>query len=224
MSNHKTLEYYDALASEYDNILTEQDNIIRNDVQKYFKSIEGICEILDFGGGSGLDLFWQLKVGYKVLFYEPSEKMAKRAKDKVENHPNKEDVQFIIGKDARISKLHTRINPTQKVDAIFSNFAAINSISDLNSLFETFSQLLRPHGHIVCLLYKPNSGIINKFKQLFNIKISLNIKNQSGLQMMVHVHSEKELKSAAKKNELSIIKIKYFPKASFVLYHLKPNI
>ena len=76
-----TTSYYDIIAKDYNSHMTISDNNIRNYTIKSFKDNIPNGNILDFGGGTGLDLPFLVPDKYKVQFLEPSLNMRAIAKN-----------------------------------------------------------------------------------------------------------------------------------------------
>ena len=75
-------QYYNQISANYDSILSasEMNKNVREVILSYFiKHVSG-NKVLDFGGGTGLDLQWLVKAGYEVQFCEPSKGMMQKAK------------------------------------------------------------------------------------------------------------------------------------------------
>src|ERR1700759_1794710 len=75
--NEETVAFFDEFAKNYNSILDQKDSnkIIRQRVaQKFCNSVKpGL--VLDFGGGTGLDLSWLTENEFEVFFCEPSSGM-----------------------------------------------------------------------------------------------------------------------------------------------------
>lgn len=64
-------EFYNEIADQYDDQLSiDKDKLIRSDVETYVKKYFGSGVVLDFGGGTGLDLSWLLQA--ELRFTSPS--------------------------------------------------------------------------------------------------------------------------------------------------------
>src|SRR2546422_9694183 len=73
--------FYDSIADDYNKLDSKESSnkIIREKVkEKFLKSVCGKI-VLDFGGGTGLDLEWLRENYVQVYFCEPSEKMRAQA-------------------------------------------------------------------------------------------------------------------------------------------------
>src|ERR1700760_2851105 len=96
MPNNKmqTTAFYDTIAEQYDSHLTASDESVRNIVAGAFEETVKGAKVMDFGGGTGLDLHWLTKK-YQVFFVEPSTNMRSVA---VANNQAAKHVTFIDNK------------------------------------------------------------------------------------------------------------------------------
>ena len=79
-TGYENILYYNAIANEYNDMLDKNpDRIIREKVAKKFCSIVEGAAVLDFGGGTGLDLQWLANNNHTVFFCEPSAGMREKA-------------------------------------------------------------------------------------------------------------------------------------------------
>ncbi|WP_242085157.1 class I SAM-dependent methyltransferase [Aestuariivivens sediminis] len=126
--------YYDSIANNYESLLEEYKahKSIRSMVQKEFiRTVPQSSKVLDFGGGTGLDLDWLVK-DYKVTFWEPSQKMRAIAKMKIKTNDYRNIICIANRKNDLDSLIKTVGNVT--FDAVLANFAVLNSIQDLHHL------------------------------------------------------------------------------------------
>ena len=91
--NAQNISYYNEIADFYDHIMEKKDSnkIVRGKVAEKFCDIVKEGNVLDFGGGTGLDLDWLTSKGYSVFFCEPSSGMREKAvnhNNNLLNHPN----------------------------------------------------------------------------------------------------------------------------------------
>lgn len=142
------LEFYDSIAPDYDSHMTESDKKARLSVRDLFRKYVTSGNILDFGGGTGLDLPWMVESGYNVLFMEPSEKMRAIAHQRIQSN----NVTFINDwGDTRLFQ--------QKVNGIFANFAVFNCIeNDFDVLFQTFARISSDNCYVVVTVIDPRFG------------------------------------------------------------------
>src|SRR5690606_41359693 len=81
--------YYDVIATDYDRLIRAdaRNTVVRQSVQAYFSRKVDRPVVMDFGGGTGLDLPWLLPISRKIYFCEPSPKMRGVAKERFCYHP-----------------------------------------------------------------------------------------------------------------------------------------
>lgn len=145
------LAYYNEVASRYNSIMKDdaKNTLIRQFVQKTFISLVPTGTVIDFGGGTGLDLEWLSKAGYTIYFCEPSEAMREQAKDLNEKLINNKDIIFLTTDEADFEKWNEEFPFEQNIDAILSNFGVVNYIPDLQLLFNQVAMNLSPGGHFI---------------------------------------------------------------------------
>jgi len=202
---NENISFYNEIASDYDAILdTEETNdSVRSKVKEKFSGLVESGTVLDFGGGTGLDLKWLTANGYQVLFCEPSPGMRKLAINRSLELPNKQNIKFINNDLSDFSKWHTSPPCQLQIDAILSNFAAINCIQNIELLFANLGNIIKPGGQFIMLVlqhgYKKNSWWkFRKFLRgtLTGESLTLLIKFKNEYQT-VYVHTKKELATAA---------------------------
>lgn len=221
-----SIDFYDAIANEYDEKMDHHIvHSVRSKVSSYFKSIQNIQNILDFGAGTGEDLKWQLEAGFKVTFYEPSSNMANVARSKY-NPNDVPTVFFNSGDNATLEKLRDHENVP--FDAIFSNFAVLNSIKDLSQLFSSFNEIIKPSGHFVFIVYDNLSlplRLYTTIKEALRPHKTSKFSNLShnNQEMKVYRHSSSYLKSAAKTTGWAPLKKEKIGKSGHTLYHFRKD-
>ena len=181
---------------------------VRQKVADYFCQIVPKGKLLDFGAGTGLDTAWQVSAGYEVIFYEPSAGMAQVAIDQF----SVEGVDFeaLVGEEANLESLKKL--PSEAVDAVFSNFAALNSVSAPAEFMAEFARLIKPGGHLICVI-NHNFGPSVRLKSLLTYPLGLSKKSvhrqvsmPGGLSMPVYYHPPGMMNGLAKRNGLSLVK------------------
>jgi ubiquinone/menaquinone biosynthesis C-methylase UbiE len=136
---YSSTEYYDKVAAEYDSHMTATDQAVRRLVEKIFAEKINGGFVLDFGGGTGLDLPWLLKKGYSVYFLEPSSNMRSIAKEALKGLRIKP---VIVERQIDFHSWSERNLPfTEKMQAILANFAVLNCIPDIECLFEKLAMV-----------------------------------------------------------------------------------
>ncbi len=193
--------FYDHIATIYNEQmnLDLDNNRIRNETAAYFSKILSEGSVLDFGGGTGLDLPWLLKKKYHVVFCEPSSKMRLEAIKLVNSHYTSSSITFLD--DERVAKLSAS-DSNIKVNAVLANFAVLNCIGDLEKIFNTLESVMRPGGHLIANVIDTRwFSLITKFpisylKSVFTGKII----TSSGGDNFVHktyLHRLSEIKKAS---------------------------
>jgi SAM-dependent methyltransferase len=156
-------QYYDSIAGDYNRYLSNpRDEMVRTEVAQYFRSAVHGKLIMDFGGGTGLDLPWLIDGGYKVFFCEPSSNMRRLAEERVHAYPDIARPVFLTHTDFREWKTEAPI--ADKLNGILANFGVLNYVDDLEPLFAAFHSLLDERGVlIVNVLYASRAKLIRKY-------------------------------------------------------------
>lgn len=207
--NSTSNEYYNSISYKYDDILNSNPlNIkIRNEVKQYFLiNIRGKY-VLDLGGGTGKDLEWLTKAGYNVLFCEPADGMRNIA---IENNKDLESFGCVTFLKSDTSDYHkwSKDKPpfNEKVDAILSNFAVLNSINELEMLSKKLSLVTHSGSHFIFAVLNLN---LRRFlsRNILGIIISvlygdgLSIKIRDGeLSLKTYLHTKRKLIRSMKKH------------------------
>ena len=148
--------YYNAIANEYNDMLDKNpDRIVREKVANKFCSIVKEAAVLDFGGGTGLDLEWLADNNHTIFFCEPSIGMRETA---ICNYANllHDNVIFLDDFAADFRQWHLQLPFPVKVDAVLSNFAVLNCIPDIELLFQKLAVVVKPGGNIIALVLTKN--------------------------------------------------------------------
>jgi 2-polyprenyl-3-methyl-5-hydroxy-6-metoxy-1,4-benzoquinol methylase len=143
------IHYYDAISNKYNQTVvnTIHHTTIRKQVASNFKSKIHQGTVLDFGGGTGLDLEWLHDAGYRIYFFEPSIGMRSKALEMVTKN-NLSNITFINN----LSDLFPN-----KVDGVLANFAVMNSIEEISKTFKELSTITNSNALIYLLVINPNS-------------------------------------------------------------------
>src|SRR6218665_3714320 len=132
--------FYDTIAQDYDKYLqVADDQKVREAVTKIMTSKIPQSVILDFGGGTGLDLEW-LSKRYTVYFLEPSAGMRAVAKERRIERANA--ISF-VEEHLDFTEWTESVLPVQ-VDGILANFAVLNCIENIPLLFNKLALLTKP--------------------------------------------------------------------------------
>lgn len=202
--------FYNAIAGSYNSQMTESDNNVRKHVIKIFTNNIFRGNILDFGGGTGLDLPWLLSDMYKVYFLEPSSNMRLIAKKSVSENPRKPIFAEEMTDFQNWSGDHLPFN--EKMNGILANFAVLNCIPDIECLFEKLSLIGDHNCYIQATVLDTRPLKIMRshslkvgIKLLFDKQL-ITLSNYKGVTQETYLHSIKKYKSAA---------IRYFNFISF---------
>ncbi len=218
--------YYNAIAHEYNDMLDKNlDKVVRKKVADKFCNIIKDGAVLDFGGGTGLDIQWLTDKRFTVLFCEPSVGMREIA---IANHKNliHRNVTFLNDSSIDFRQWHLRLPFVEKVDAILSNFAVLNCIPDIELVFQNLALIIKPGGNMIALVltkkFKTNAKVNfrNMLKSFIHRgSVTLNIKYKNHGQT-VYVYSIKEIKKASAK-QFIFCGSEIIPASGFTLIHLK---
>jgi SAM-dependent methyltransferase len=147
------LKFYDAIASSYDSLVESYplNAAVRETVSSYFiKNVPKSAAVMDFGGGTGLDLPWLLEAGFRVYFCEPSGGMRQQAIDRVQRLSANPRIEFMQPQDTNwLAWLDPGRQPPCRVDAILANLAVLNCISAIETAFAALAAVLAPKGHFI---------------------------------------------------------------------------
>ena len=204
-SEHKNVAFYNEIANEYDTILyhDKTNAIIRRRVKEKLLDVVKHGIVLDFGGGTGLDLEWLIANKYQVIFCELSPGMRQIAIERVKNMLNAANILFLQNDKADFTQWSSSLPFAIQLDAILSNFAAINCIGGIELLFANLARSIKPGGHFIALVlqYGYKKGSWWKFKEaikklLDDKPLVLKVQFKDQLQT-VYLYTESEIKKAS---------------------------
>jgi SAM-dependent methyltransferase len=146
--------FHDELAGHYDAHLTRPEDLLaRSAFQSLvFRHVPPGSTLLDFGCGTGIDALEYAHKGYRVLAYDNSPGMVRElerrcarevAGGKVLTHSGDYPA-FVL-----------RWPDWPKPNAVTANFAVLNSIRDLEPLFEMFGEQLASPGWVIVSILNP---------------------------------------------------------------------
>ncbi|ETW95031.1 MAG: hypothetical protein ETSY1_32315 [Candidatus Entotheonella factor] len=152
MIDSSIIHYYDEIASSYNSRLEKdaRNCHVRNYVRQYVLELKNVQRVMDFGGGTGLDLPWLIENDFDIVFCEPSTKMSAIARQLVSDRFPNASITFEIGASADFSKWCK--SPDNQVDVILSNFSALNSIANIGLAFKQLGLRLTHRGHLITVL------------------------------------------------------------------------
>ena len=138
---------FDAIAGSFDarfgawRSVEAQRRAVRRELLDLFPEDTRLLEI---GGGTGLDAAWLTERGRKVLLTDASPAMVAEAARK-------------LGRGAAeviaAEQLHRLVERGERFDGAFSNFAALNCVSDLAPVGQALAGLVRPGGHVALVVF-----------------------------------------------------------------------
>jgi SAM-dependent methyltransferase len=225
-TENKNILYYNAISDEYNDMVNkEPDRIVRKNVAYKFCNIVKGGSVLDFGGGTGLDIQWLIDNGFNIFFCEPSSGMRERA---IADHSNlpKDRITFLDNSSTDFRRWHSQLPFFEKVDAVLSNFAVLNCIPDIELLFKSLALVIKPGGNMIALVLtksvKKNlrSDFQNRLKSFVHRgRTTLNIWYKKHGQT-VYVYSIKEIEKASAKDFI-FCGSEVLTSSVFTLIHLK---
>ena len=221
------ISYYDKIAGSYDDILNEESSnkVVRERVREKFTTLVPEKElVLDFGGGTGVDLDWLTANQYTILFCEPSASMREKAIHGG-NKAQDRHVIFLENDKTDFSTWHENLPFERQADAILANFGVINCIPDINLLFQNLSLIIKPGGHFIAVfLDRPLRKMWSWHRRntlktlLLGLPFMMYVYYKENKQT-VFVHSVKEIKRAAA-SSFDYVSHERISNTGFILIHL----
>jgi SAM-dependent methyltransferase len=146
--------FYDNLASHYDSHLRNPyDVLARTAFQDLVaRSVPSGSTLLDFGCGTGVDALDYAHRGYRVLAYDNSAGMVAELERRCRHEIA---AGAILPYSTDYGTLLDRWPEWPAPNAAIANFAVLNSICDLRSLFDTLAQRLAPPGWVIVSILNP---------------------------------------------------------------------
>jgi SAM-dependent methyltransferase len=223
---NENILYYNAIANEYNDMVGKSaDKIVREKVANKFCSIVKASVVLDFGGGTGLDLEWLARNNDTVFFCEPSAVMREKAICSRKDLPH-DTVIFLDDSAADFRQWHLQLPFNEKVDAVLSNFAVLNCVPDIDLLFQNLAVVVKPGGNIIALvLTRKIKGMLKgNFRSILKSFIqqkpaSINVRYKKN-QQTVYIYSINEIIKASRKH-FNFCNSEVLPASGFTLIHLK---
>ncbi|MFI5152256.1 MAG: methyltransferase domain-containing protein [Chitinophagales bacterium] len=194
-------QYYDHIAKDYNTHMTESDNQVRNIVMNAFVKLVKAGNVVDFGGGTGLDLPRLLNNQYEVKFLEPSAAMREIAKSSLNSGQARP---FFVEENTDFHDWSDTSLPfKEKVDGILANFAVLNCIEDIEFLFEKLSLICTPGCKIMASVIDTFPiKMIGSYSTAVAIKSLLNIplttqNNYKGVTQKTFLHTKSHYKTSS---------------------------
>jgi SAM-dependent methyltransferase len=226
-SDNENILFYNDLANTYDSILeqTGSNKTVRQKVAEKFCSTVKSGWVMDFGGGTGLDLKWLTDNNYKIFFCEPSFQMRQQAVNYNDNILHSSNIRFLDDTKTDFKTWNNKLPFSEKLNGILSNFAVFNNIYDLELLFKNLALVLNPGADIITLVLI-NSVKKNLRTNFLKALISLVFKKpfifyvrNKALKQIVYLHSVKQIKKASNKY-FNFCSCEPLTKSGFLLIHL----
>jgi SAM-dependent methyltransferase len=150
----QNIAYYNEVAVTYNSIIDsdETNGFVRQKVKDKFLALVKSGTVLDFGGGTGLDLEWLTAANYKIYFCEPSDAMRNQAINYYNSINPDAIVEFLDEHQTDFRKWPSTSPFPTKFDGILSNFGVINYIPGISALFQSLAGVVRPGGHFVGIM------------------------------------------------------------------------
>jgi SAM-dependent methyltransferase len=199
----ETETFYNRIAPEYDKFMTGSAIDFRNLYSAVFKQYVKNGAVLDFGGGTGLDLPWLLDYFNKVWFIEPSSGMREQAKQTSFSMKDKDKL-VILDQNLDFMTWQESDLPFQGLaDGISANFAVLNCIENPQMLFEKIALLCKEGGYFLATVIDPaplklrsNYEAKVAIKALLRKKIVI-CNNYNGVGHSTYIHSVSHIKRAS---------------------------
>src|SRR5689334_15667174 len=135
MSNEslQNIPFYDVIADDYDSYVEEIPSAAetRKEIAEIVLKNIRKGNLLDFGGGTGLDLDWLTAHEFQIFFCEPSQKMREKAMLRNSEKLHSEKITFLQGQQSDFRNWPAHPPFEKKMDAILANFAVLNNIFEL---------------------------------------------------------------------------------------------
>jgi hypothetical protein len=211
-------EFYNLVAPYYNRHMTDADKKARDCVHTLIKQHVLHQNVMDFGGGTGLDIPWFTEHNYHVYFVEPSTNM--RSIARASNASNRQITFIDTGTD--FDNWNENDLPfQQKVNGIMANFAVLNCIEDIDLLFAKLALVASDDCHIIATVIDPRfAGMVRNYSILSAIRMILQprltiLNKYDGQLHPTYVHSLRSLERASR-NHFALQSIHPLQSSSFV--------
>jgi ubiquinone/menaquinone biosynthesis C-methylase UbiE len=216
LKTETTSSFYDAVAKDYNSHMTASDEKARKKISQLFMKVVKKGCVLDFGGGTGLDVQWLLENQYSVLFLEPSQSMREIAIQNISSGPN---LHFVD--NVNFNSWSSGYLPFgEKVVGVLANFAVLNCINNIEVFFEKINLICEENSVVVItILNSTPTALVRNYSLGAALRVFL--KGTHGIKQkyndvyhQTYLHSIPALKKAAHQNfefiDLSIIEFSNF--------------
>ena len=154
-SSHQVGHFYDTVADSYDAQMAQspsQDLLRRAFWELVESRIPHGSLVLDFGCGTGIDAAHYAAVGYRVIAYDVSRGMLDILGRRCATEIAQGTIVPVIGPWEQLQEV---LKQTDPVVACVANFAVLNLISDLDSLFRHVKSHMAEVGYFVLSVQNP---------------------------------------------------------------------
>jgi SAM-dependent methyltransferase len=153
--SEKSALFHTRLAPEYDACMEKHPGNAW--VRAAFRQLvtENVAQgslLLDFGCGTGTDCLWYARQGYRVLAFDNAPGMMAELERKCAQEIFAGRVVPIHADDDHFPEA---LQQHERVQAVVSNFAALNHNRDLRPLFSQFAAHLAPSGKVIISVLNP---------------------------------------------------------------------
>lgn len=196
------VSFYDLHATDYNSCMSASDDKVRWIARQYCSNYIQGDKVLDFGGGTGLDLLWLSEHYKQVFFVEPSMNMRAEAY-KVGDERNNI---HIVNDNVDFNKWSLDTMPfAGQVNGIIANFAVFNCIKNIDVLFEKLALVCTNDSYIVATVLDTKlKRLLKNYSLKLGLKLMLNkvieiANNQKGIAHITYLHTRTQYVSASKK-------------------------
>jgi SAM-dependent methyltransferase len=141
-------ESFDARFGDWRSVSAQRD-AVRTELVRAFPPG---ARILEIGGGTGEDAAWLAARGRSVLLTDPSPAMVRIAREKLRRYAAPPAVMLAAENLPRLAEEREAAG-LAAFDGAFSNFAALNCVSDLAPVARGLARLLHPNARALLVLF-----------------------------------------------------------------------
>lgn len=219
--------FYDGIANQYDLLMNDQDKnaLTRLKVAGKFTQLVHSGNVMDFGGGTGLDLPWLTSQDYEIIFCEPSSGMRQKAIELNKMKLRSNRISFLSGQENDFTSWNQRNPFTKKLDGVLSNFAVLNNIPDLTTLFQAIAEIMKPGAHfIACIIDNHLLKILSNYPGQF-LKLTISGKpitttiHFKEYEQLVYIHTMHQIRKSSRPF-FQLVNSESIDGTSFKLIHL----
>ena len=192
----RNLSFYDSTAADYDAMLSRLpgDLWVREAFHDLvLRTVPQGSLLLDFGCGTGTDAIWYARHGHHVLAYDYSSGMMQQLRRKCAWEIDRGEVIPYEGGWSTFLRESRQERPC----AVLANFAVLNSIRDLRSLFDNWAVVVDPGAWAIVSVL--NLHYWKEFAHLsrWTFRRRGGRLSRSGEDTGTYLHSVREIASAA---------------------------